>query len=182
MGPGTRGSAKPAPMTPGPADVRAAPPFFMRPGCTGEPGHGGFSRWGSAQRRVAPRTAWTVWTAWTPCGGRVFGSAMTPSGVVASSHRNPELCPFFRSVRPFKGSGWLPGKFKGSRALLLLRAGRCGWSGDRTSESGFESSYVLPFQSCARSAGESCIRVHDNGLSYRAPRGLGRVAPRCGWA
>ena len=50
---GTRGSAKPAPMTPGPADVCAT--FSCPAGCTGGPDHEGFSRWGPAQRPAVPR-------------------------------------------------------------------------------------------------------------------------------
>ena len=143
------------------------------------PGHAGSEpevrchRFLLAPRRAAPRTTRAV---------AAHVSAMTPSGIVACSHRNPELRPFFPSVRPFMGAAWQPGKFKWSLLLSLLRAGSCGWSVDRSSESAFGFSYVLPFQSCARSVGESCIRIHDNGPARRTPRGLGRVAPRCGWA
>ena len=110
--------------------------------------------------------------------------------VVQRRLRGGRNTPPLRVVAPAPGCPHLaargcpepPGKFKGRRMLSPLRAGICGWPVDRTSEAGFECLYVLPFQSCARRVGKSCIRVHDTGLARRAPRGPGGVAPRCGWA
>ena len=112
--PASRGSAKPAPMTPAANGARAR-------GRLGTPTSGQFSRWGPAQRRVAPRVDRCSPTGIRPArsgrgssGTRTDACSGHPAEIDARSGR-PKIDACFRAIREIDACSGRPKRKYGFR-------------------------------------------------------------------